>query len=125
MTPFETETAVEALGGGRYRVVISGNWSVPTGPNGGYVAALILRALVTEVADDARAPRSLTIHYLSAAREGEAEVQVTVERTGRSLTSLSARLIQGERLIAIATADRKSTRLNSSHVSESRMPSSA
>ncbi len=104
MTPFEQETAISDLGAGRYGVDVSGNWSVPTGPNGGYVAALILRALTAAVDDPSRAPRSLTIHYLSAAREGPAEVAVTVERTGRSLTSLTARLVQGARLIAIATA---------------------
>ena len=37
MSPFESETAVESLGGGRYAIEVSGNWSVPTGPNGGYV----------------------------------------------------------------------------------------
>ena len=104
MTPFESETATSALGDGRYSVDISGNWSVPTGPNGGYVAAVILRALTAEVDDPERSPRSLTIHYLSAARPGPAEVRVAVERTGRSLTSLTARLVQGDRLIAIATA---------------------
>lgn len=110
MSPFETETAVQPVGDGRYGIEVSGNWSVPTGPNGGYVAALILRALTAEVGDDTRAPRSLTIHYLSAAREGAAEVQVTTERTGRSLTSLTARLVQGDRLIAIATAAFSSSR---------------
>lgn len=110
MSPFEQETAVRPSGVGRYEIEVSPNWSVPTGPNGGYVAALILRALTAEVGDPERAPRSLTIHYLSAARPGPAEVATTIERTGRSLTSLTARLTQGERLIAVATAAFSSAR---------------
>jgi len=55
--------------------------------------------------DDPRRPaRSLTVHYLRPPHEGDAEVAVTVERTGRTLTNVSARLEQDGRLLATALA---------------------
>jgi acyl-CoA thioesterase len=65
---------------------------------------VILRALTMAVGDAARTPRSLTVHYLAPPAEGEVDVEVRVERSGRSLTSLSARLVQGDRLLALALA---------------------
>ena len=62
---FETDTAVVAVGDGAFAATISDAWAVPRGgPNGGYVAAIVLRAMEAAVADAGRAPRSLTLHYL-------------------------------------------------------------
>lgn len=79
-------------------------WWVQRGPNGGYLAAIILRALTERVGDAARAARSFTVHYAAAPGEGELVVATSVERTGRSLTSCSARVTQGERTVALAVA---------------------
>jgi len=99
---FVTDTSVDAQGGGRYLGRIDPGWWIERGPNGGYVAALILRAVTAEVGDPDRRLRSFTVHYLAPPHEGEAEVAVTVERQGRSLTSVSARLSQDGVLLAIA-----------------------
>jgi acyl-CoA thioesterase len=104
VTGFDRDTAVAPLGDGRYATTIAPDWSTPRGPNGGYVAALLLRALTAEVDDPARAPRSLTCHYLRPPAIGEAEVHVTVERAGRSLTTLTARLVQDDRPVTLAIA---------------------
>jgi acyl-CoA thioesterase len=77
-------------------------WWVVRGPNGGYVAAVVLRAMQDAVGDAGRAPRSLTVHYVAPPAEGPCEIDVTVERAGRSLSTLSARLRQGHRLRALA-----------------------
>jgi acyl-CoA thioesterase len=98
---FVEDTAVTPLGDGRYRSTVEPAWRVER-PNGGYVAAIVLRAVTTELADPGRAPRSLTIHYLRPPEHGPVEVDVTVERTGRRMTTLSARLRQGDRQLAIA-----------------------
>jgi len=42
---FRRDTAVQAIGGGRFTAEIKEAWSGPPGPNGGYVAAIILRAI--------------------------------------------------------------------------------
>jgi acyl-CoA thioesterase len=104
LTAFDRDTAVEPLGDGRYRVRFDTRWWVVKGPNGGYLAALITRAIRAEVQDDTRALRSLTVHYLAAPAEGEGEVVVRIERAGRGLTTVSARLEQDGRAMALALA---------------------
>lgn len=101
-SPFDHETDVRPTGGGRYTATMSREWWVAKGPNGGFVAAVILRAMEREIADPTRSPRSLTVHYLSPAGEGDAELQVTIERSGRSMTSCSVRLTQNDRVVALA-----------------------
>ena len=99
---FETDTAVVPAGDGVWQAGVSSQWSVPRGPNGGYIAAIVLRALEAEVGDPLRAPRSLTLHYLRPPTAGPCEVHVTVERTGRTLSSLSARMVQDGRAMVLA-----------------------
>jgi acyl-CoA thioesterase len=104
VTRFERDSAVEALAPGRWRARLDDAWWIALGPNGGYMAAILLRAIQAEVADPTRAPRSLTVHYVSRPEGEEVEVLTTVERAGRSLTTVAARMVQGERVIAIALA---------------------
>jgi acyl-CoA thioesterase len=101
---FATATAVEPLGDGAWRSVIDTSWSAPNGPNGGYLAAIVLRALVAELDDAARPARSITCHYLSPPGPGPVRIEVSEERAGRSVTALSARLLQDERLCVVALA---------------------
>lgn len=83
---------------------VSETWRAGRGPHGGYLAALILRGMIEAVDDAERAPRSLTIHYARAPAPGAVRLSVRVERTGRSLTSASARLEQDGELMALALA---------------------
>lgn len=101
---FDDATAVEALGGGRYRGCMDRGWWVVRGPNGGYVAAVLLRALAAEAGDAGRAPRSLTVHFTAPPAEGDVSIDVRLERSGRSLSALSARMTQDGRLLALALA---------------------
>lgn len=101
-TRFDTDTAVERTGSGQYSGRIDPGWWIIAGPNGGYVAAILLRALMLEVNDPARTPRSLTIHYLRPPTVGAVDIAIAIERAGRTLTTATARLTQGGRLIAIA-----------------------
>lgn len=103
-TVFDTDTAVRSLGGGRFEATMSRRWWIVRGPNGGYVAAVLLRALTQAVGDPARAPRSLTVHYTAPPAEGACRIETRVERVGRSLTTVSARMSQGDRLLALALA---------------------
>ncbi|MET0323701.1 MAG: thioesterase family protein [Ilumatobacteraceae bacterium] len=101
---FDTDTAVDPIGSGSYRARIDAGWWIERGPNGGYIAALLTQALMAEVADPLRCARSLTVHYLAPAVEGPCQVDVRTERTGRLVQFLTARLSQGERLLATAQA---------------------
>ena len=102
MTVFDTDTAVERVGPELFRARIDPKWWVIRGPNGGYVAAILQRAMTEAVGDGARPARSLTVHFLTPPESGPVEIHTRVERAGRSLTSTSGRLVQGEALIATA-----------------------
>jgi acyl-CoA thioesterase len=110
VTRFERDSAVTRAADGHYDVRIDGAWWIVVGPNGGYIAALLLRALQAAVGDESRAPRSLTVHYLTPGVEGPARVLVRTERSGRSLSSLSARLEQDGKLVALVLASFARTR---------------
>jgi acyl-CoA thioesterase len=110
---FDRDTAVRRIappisGAGlptaSFAAAIAPGWRAGRGPHGGYLAAMILRALTETVADAGRTPRSLTIHYASAPDSGPATIHVTVEREGRSLSTLSARLEQDGSIRALALA---------------------
>jgi acyl-CoA thioesterase len=99
---FDRDTAVAPAGDGAWSAAISDQWAVPRGPNGGYIAAIVLRAMEAQLADPVRAARSLTLHYLRPPAPGPCTVQVVVERAGRTLTSLSARMVQEDRTMVVA-----------------------
>jgi acyl-CoA thioesterase len=105
-TSFDTDIALAPAGDGRFTANLSERWWVGGGPNGGYVAAIMLNAMsaVAGEASPGQPPRSLTVHYLSAPETGEAEVEVTVERAGRNTSFLSARMLQGGEVEAKAMA---------------------
>jgi acyl-CoA thioesterase len=83
---------------------VSPNWRAGRGPHGGYLAAMLLRALTETVGEARRAPRSLTIHYARAPAPGPVEIHTAIERAGRSLSTLSARMEQDGKLMALALA---------------------
>ncbi len=100
---FEADTAIEPLGGGRFAAELSERWWVSRGPNGGYVAAVILRAILAATGG-ARPPRSLTVHYPRAPKAGRVELAVEVEREGSRATFVSARMEQDGEVQATALA---------------------
>jgi acyl-CoA thioesterase len=101
-TTFDTDTAVQRVAAGRYTATIDRKWWVLRGPNGGYVAAILQRAMTDAVDDARRMARSITVHFIVPPEAGSIDVHVEIERQGRSLTSTSARLVQNGRLIAVA-----------------------
>jgi acyl-CoA thioesterase len=100
---FEADTAVEPLGGNRFGAAMSERWWVGRGPNGGYVAAVVLRAILAAVGE-ARPPRSLTVHYPRAPKAGPVELAVEIEREGSRATFVSARMEQDGEVQATALA---------------------
>jgi acyl-CoA thioesterase len=102
VSAFARATAVEPLGDGAWRADCDPGWSTQLGPNGGYLAAVILRAMAAALDDGAREPRSLTCHYLRPPGDGELRLDVTVERSGRSLSTITARVSQEDALCVLA-----------------------
>jgi acyl-CoA thioesterase len=105
---FDRDTAValqEESGPERlFAAEVSPDWRAGRGPHGGYLAAMLLRALMETVADAERAPRSLTIHYARAPEPGPVTIRTVIEREGRSLSTLSARMEQDGSLLALVLA---------------------
>jgi acyl-CoA thioesterase len=99
-----SETLATATTTALFDADVSPDWRAGRGPHGGYLAAMLLRALTETVADTERAPRSLTIHYARAPEPGPVEIHTAIERAGRSLSTLSARMEQDGRLMALALA---------------------
>ncbi len=110
---FERDTAVWREDGSEQTAIdrgvvfgaeVSPDWRAGRGPHGGYLAAMLTRALIAAVAEPARAPRSLTIHYARAPVAGPVRIATVIERRGRSLSTVSARMEQDGKLIALALA---------------------
>lgn len=105
VTRFDRDTAVARIGPDRYAARLARRWQVGRGENGGYLGAVLLRALSETVGDPTRRIRSLTIHYPGPAVAGPAEVSCRIEHRGRSLTSVSARMDQEGRTVSLALGE--------------------
>jgi acyl-CoA thioesterase len=86
---------------GRFACDLASAWSLDGRPHGGYVAALLERAATLAVdRPDARV-RSISVNFLRPASIGPAQIEVRVERAGRTLTTVSAHLRQGQTAAAM------------------------
>jgi len=89
---FEHATAVTPLGDGRFGAQVDPGWSTPIAANGGYLAAILVRALeahgATVANGTARQLRSLTCHYLRPVKGGPLEVRVELVRAGRRISTV-------------------------------------
>ena len=101
---FERDTAVERVDDTTFAARMDAGWWIHRGPNGGYLAAVVLRAFTETVGDPDRAPRSISLHYMAPPEEGDVRVETHVEREGGSLTTVSGRLWQGDQVCISALA---------------------
>ncbi len=83
-------------GDGRYVTSISADWKI-WGPNGGYMAALALRAAAT--ASRFERPASFACHFLSVGAFEPAQVRVDLSRSARTAESLRATIAQNDRVL--------------------------
>jgi acyl-CoA thioesterase len=101
---FDDDLTLSSAGEGAWEGRVDGRWWTPRGPLGGFVMALIVRALELAVADPGRQARSLTVQFLRPPAEGRLTIRPVIERAGRGLTNASARMEQDGRLVALALA---------------------
>jgi acyl-CoA thioesterase len=101
---FDADTAVTRVDDHLFSSVLLDRWNIVSGPNGGYLAAIIARAMTDSVADPARGLRSLTVHFLARPDFDEVGIDVQILRRGRSLSSLRATMRQGDRMICSSLA---------------------
>jgi acyl-CoA thioesterase len=104
MGAFEDDTAVQPVPGSSFSCELDDSWWIVAGPNGGYLAAIVVRALEHRFDARERPLRSLTVQYLSVPEPGTAQIEVIPEREGRSVTFARVRLSQGGSAFALGVA---------------------
>ncbi len=92
---FSEVTVVEKVTAGRYVAVVDDAWPIGGKPNGGYLLALVSRAILeqstfTDVV-------TTSVHYLFSPDPGPVEVQVDEVRVGKSFGHFEGRLLQDGR----------------------------
>ena len=116
MGRFFDDTALTAISENRWRANLVKGWRVGRVPNGGYVMAIIGRAISQSLGDTD--PLSINAFYLEPTALGEAEVDVEVLRRGKGTHYAAARLYQegGLKIVANAAYTDLSTMTGPSHV---------
>jgi acyl-CoA thioesterase len=101
---FAADTAVVRVGPGCFTAELRERWSSLVGIHGGYTAAIVVRAMTAAIDDPSRALRSFAAQFAAVPEPGSVEIEVSVERAGRSMTTTSARLLQEGRVLQVAHA---------------------
>lgn len=103
MTRFDHDTALVPVAPGVFGGRVDPSWRIVRGANGGHIASIVLRAMVMTIEED-RTPRSLTVHFARVPKEAPFTIETKVERAGRTMSTVTARLIQESKLIAFGVA---------------------
>jgi hypothetical protein len=105
---FDRDTAVRKRNDGVHDADLSGGWAIGDALNGGYLLAVVARALGDTVPHPH--PFTVSAHYLTATGPGPATVRTETVRAGRTLSTGTASLFQTgadgtetERLRVLAT----------------------
>ncbi|MEU9441755.1 thioesterase family protein [Streptomyces sp. NPDC048304] len=89
---FDRDTAVTRREPGVYDIDLSAGWTIINAVNGGYLLAVLGRALADTLPHPD--PFTVTAHYLTASQPGPAVVRTETVRTGRTLSTGQASLFQ-------------------------------
>jgi acyl-CoA thioesterase II len=102
MADFLVDTRITSIPGAddRYRAELSPNWAV-WGPNGGYVAAIALRAAMAH--SRLARPASFHCHFLAPGEFAPVDVRITSMGGGKRAESLRVEITQQERLLLFAS----------------------
>ena len=97
---FDRDTTVTPLGDGLWRAQVSERWGTGKSPNGGYLLALVIRALAGAL----RHPDPVTVtgHFLRAPGPGPVDIHIDAAPPGRTLSTATASLHQnGEECLRV------------------------
>ncbi|KUO04880.1 thioesterase family protein [Streptomyces caeruleatus] len=89
---FDRDTALTPREPGVYDIDLSAGWTIISAVNGGYLLAVLGRALADALPHSD--PFTISAHYLTASQPGPAVVRTDVVRTGRTLSTGQASLFQ-------------------------------
>ncbi len=93
MYEFEHDTLVTRISENTFRGHVVSGWNIGGNPNGGYLLSIVTSAIAECVGH--QDPLSFTTHYLRpGVPDTDCEITVDVVRTGRTLTTVRATVIQ-------------------------------
>jgi len=91
---FCAATAVHEINPGRYRAEVDEQWTVVGKPNGGYLLAILARA-VAQLSPDLH-PVAVSSQFLRSPQPGSVLVEAEVLRSGRATSQFRARMSQDD-----------------------------
>lgn len=89
---FSQSTTLGILENDTHNIIISDIWNVGKIPNGGYLMAHAAKAMAAHSAHPH--PLTVTAYYLDKSDNGEAQIKTELLRSGKSISTFSASLIQ-------------------------------
>lgn len=92
--PFAEATAVTDLGAGRYGATIQPGWDIAANANGGYLLAILGRALSEQSGHPD--PITVTGHYLRPGKPGPVLIETDVVRASRRFATMRATMFSGD-----------------------------
>ena len=101
---FNSDTSIRCRGNGAFDVDLQPNWLSLVGIHGGYVTAIAARGIEEVVDDESRPLRSLSTQFVRSPAPGAATLDVHVHHHGRSISFVTARMVQADRLLLLASA---------------------
>ena len=103
MNLFDKDIQISESDHSRFAGTISENWSVNGNPNGGYLMAMMVNAMLRK--SDKKATPVVTANYLSRCVPGKIEIHIAEITRSRQFTRFEARLIQegDEKIRALGT----------------------
>ncbi|HCY88428.1 MAG TPA: thioesterase family protein [Desulfobacteraceae bacterium] len=103
--PFDRDITAQAQDDSLYTIELSDQWSINNTPNGGFIMALLARAMDPERASQGRADgdhinRSaiITANYLARSKKAPAQIRVETMGTSGTYVRKQASLIQDDKL---------------------------
>jgi len=104
VTEFDEQTAVKPSADGEFKAELAPGWVVGGGVNGGYLLAVIGNAIRAN--NPAKPdPIAISAYYLATSEPGPATVTTRTLREGRTVATVAADLVQGDkvRITTLAT----------------------
>ena len=106
---FDLASAVTSGDLGKWKAEVQPDWDIFGVANGGYLMAIAARAM--SQAAGGRSPVSLTAHFIRPISAGPIEVSVETVKTGRTFTTMSARVAAESDSMALLGSFAESERL--------------
>jgi len=100
--PFDIATQISPLDDGRFRGTTSPAYANMAGPFGGATAATLMRVVI-EHPERAANPVAFTVNFCAALKDGDFNISVKIQRSGKYIQHWSLELEQNEIICATAT----------------------